>query len=102
MAKAHRIDLLDPYEVAQLGGLELVAEGVRFGCSAGERPPSAFGSRPHRCVVSSGCASWPRVTAEVTVSAAAPTVVFSNARRVTPSRLRTEVEPLRIFRMGRS
>jgi uncharacterized protein (DUF58 family) len=35
MAKPHRVDLLDPYEVAQLGGLELVAEGVVEGFLTG-------------------------------------------------------------------
>ncbi len=35
MASASRIDLLDPYEVAQLGGLEIVADGVVEGFLAG-------------------------------------------------------------------
>ncbi|MBI4501964.1 MAG: DUF58 domain-containing protein [Gemmatimonadetes bacterium] len=35
MAKTDRIDLLDPYDVAQLGGLELVAEGVVEGFLTG-------------------------------------------------------------------
>lgn len=35
MASASRIDLLDPYDVAQLGGLEIVAEGVVEGFLAG-------------------------------------------------------------------
>ena len=35
MAKPGRLDLLDPFEVAQLGGLELVAEGVVEGFLAG-------------------------------------------------------------------
>jgi uncharacterized protein (DUF58 family) len=35
MAKPSRIDLLDPYEVAQLGGLELIAEGVVEGFLTG-------------------------------------------------------------------
>ena len=35
MASASRIDLLDPFEVAQLGGLEIVAEGVVEGFLAG-------------------------------------------------------------------
>src|ERR1051326_5318106 len=35
MAKSDRIDLLDPYDVAQLGGLELVAEGVVEGFLTG-------------------------------------------------------------------
>src|SRR2546422_10488095 len=35
MARTHRLDLLDPYEVAQLGGIELVAEGVVEGFLAG-------------------------------------------------------------------
>ncbi|MBI4421236.1 MAG: DUF58 domain-containing protein [Gemmatimonadetes bacterium] len=35
MARSDRLDLLDPYEVAQLGGLELVAEGVVEGFLAG-------------------------------------------------------------------
>src|SRR5947209_18334508 len=35
MARTHRLDLLGPYEVAQLGGLELVAEGVVEGFLAG-------------------------------------------------------------------
>ena len=35
MASASRIDLLDPYDVAQLGGLEIVAQGVVEGFLAG-------------------------------------------------------------------
>lgn len=35
MVSASRIDLLDPYDVAQLGGLEIVAEGVVEGFLAG-------------------------------------------------------------------
>ena len=35
MASASRIDLLDPFEVAQLGGLEIVAQGVVEGFLAG-------------------------------------------------------------------
>ena len=35
MAKPNRVDLLDPYEVAQLGGLELIAEGVVEGFLTG-------------------------------------------------------------------
>ena len=35
MTSASRIDLLDPYDVAQLGGLEIVAEGVVEGFLAG-------------------------------------------------------------------
>ena len=35
MSAANRIDLLDPYEVAQLGGVEIVAEGVVEGFLAG-------------------------------------------------------------------
>ena len=35
MTSASRIDLLDPYEVAQLGGVEIVAEGVVDGFLAG-------------------------------------------------------------------
>jgi len=35
MPPAKRLDLLDPYEVAQLGGLELVAEGVVEGFLSG-------------------------------------------------------------------
>jgi uncharacterized protein (DUF58 family) len=35
MASASRIDLLDPYDVAQLGGLEIVAKGVVEGFLAG-------------------------------------------------------------------
>jgi uncharacterized protein (DUF58 family) len=35
MPKTDRIDLLDPYDVAQLGGLELVAEGVVEGFLTG-------------------------------------------------------------------
>ena len=35
MSGASRVDLLDPYEVAQLGGVELVAEGVVEGFLAG-------------------------------------------------------------------
>src|SRR5713101_6602498 len=35
MARTHRLDLLDPMEVARLGGLELVAEGVVEGFLAG-------------------------------------------------------------------
>lgn len=35
MAVSNRIDLLDPYEVAQLGGVEIVAEGVVEGFLAG-------------------------------------------------------------------
>ena len=35
MAKPSRVDLLDPYEVAQLGGLELIAEGVVEGFLTG-------------------------------------------------------------------
>ena len=33
--RATRVDLLDPYEVAQLGGVELVAQGVVDGVLAG-------------------------------------------------------------------
>ena len=35
MSGANRVDLLDPFEVAQLGGVELVAEGVVEGFLAG-------------------------------------------------------------------
>lgn len=35
MRKQERLDLLDPYEVAQLGGLELIAEGVVEGFLSG-------------------------------------------------------------------
>jgi uncharacterized protein (DUF58 family) len=35
MSSANRVDLLDPFEVAQLGGVELVAEGVVEGFLAG-------------------------------------------------------------------
>ncbi len=35
MPKSNRVDLLDPYEVAQLGGLEMVAEGVVEGFLTG-------------------------------------------------------------------
>ncbi len=35
MSSANRVDLLDPYEVAQLGGVEIVAQGVVEGFLAG-------------------------------------------------------------------